>query len=387
MPGFLKLSVLLEGDTPPSSFRIFRAGKNDSTKGSVLFDDVAGRSVMAKWNDYGNELAIDYQHAMLEGLVLDPALSGKAAGWFGLELRAGELWAVNVRWTEPAAAALSRKEWRYVSPAFYVDDEERVTEVVNVALTNVPATKNQDALMAATRLALLGGNMDPAILKAALDALQSDDPDAIKQALKDMIAGEQAEDAAEGDAGAGAGAGAGASDGGMAMAAPGNGDQTAVAAAATRLTRITGKSTLSEAVDEVEVWRKSHLALEAERVRLRKERAQLEAGERRRLYGELVTRAGRKPASVWANPTAKAEELKAKPYLETMSIADLRQHVADEVGAAPLPGHVLPPVAGGGTADLSEREVAICKKYNVKPEDYMAQRDGIRRASETRPAS
>jgi hypothetical protein len=144
--------VLLDiglGDEPPTEFRVFTAGTVVTSKGRFTFDEKAAKSVMAAYHDQGNELMVDYDHASLLPLSLDPALSGRAAGWFGLELRNGELWAVNVRWTEPASEALRRKEWRYMSPAFRTDGK-RIAALINVALTNIPATKRLEPLMAAS---------------------------------------------------------------------------------------------------------------------------------------------------------------------------------------------------------------------------------------------
>jgi len=57
--------------------------------------------------------------------------------------RNGELWASNVQWTDKAAGMLKAREARYVSPAFNYEDDGAITELVNVALTNIPATKKQ----------------------------------------------------------------------------------------------------------------------------------------------------------------------------------------------------------------------------------------------------
>lgn len=484
---FLKFAVLVEGSAPPTEFRIFRAGVNESTKGPATFDAEAAKAVMAAWQDYGNDLPVDYCHAMIRPAI-DPAEAGKAAGWFDLEVRDGELWAVNVRWTEAAAQALMAKEYRYVSPAFYTDEEGRVVEIVNVALTNIPATKDQDALMAASReardcrtrstglsfleiseaingalrakhpddeyvwvcdvfnssvvyevagrlfectyslndrvvelgaavqvrrayvafsrsepnmkkklfakalAATKAGDkaqalvvleqckafkyfaMDPARLKEAVEAIKAGDGDAALSILEAMIVGEASGGAEEEGA-----TDEGADDPGTALES--TEDETAVAAAATRLTRITAKSTMSEAVDEVELWRRSHLELEAEKKKIATERAQLEAAERRKLYGELVTRGGAKPATVWADDKAT----KAKPYLERMTITELRQHVADAVGSTPTRGSgPLPPTGsedaapGGefvtphGPITLSARELANCKAAGADPATYAA---------------
>lgn len=155
--------------TPPAEFRIFAAGLFDTTKGPFLFDVDASASVLRCAADYGNELNCDYNHGQADGWPVDPALAGRSAGWFKLELRNGELWAVDVRWTPTAHAAIAASEWRYVSPWFSYDPEtRRIAELHNVALTNTPATKHLKPLTA-NRLgetSLENPDMDPKLLAA-----------------------------------------------------------------------------------------------------------------------------------------------------------------------------------------------------------------------------
>jgi hypothetical protein len=147
----IQLGIAIQGDAPPDRFRIFTAGKVETSKGTFIFDADAAAAVMADYEAQGNELMVDYDHASLSALAVDPALASRAAGWFGLELAAdGSLWAVNVRWTQPAAEALGRKEWRYMSPAFATEGD-RIVSLMNVALTNMPATRRLEPLMAANR--------------------------------------------------------------------------------------------------------------------------------------------------------------------------------------------------------------------------------------------
>jgi hypothetical protein len=152
---FERLDISVGDQEPPKEFRLFTAGTVETSKGTFTFDAESAKSVMAAYREQGNELMVDYDHASLSPLSVDPAQSGKAAGWFGLELRNGELWAVNVRWTPPADEALRRKEWRYMSPAFRTKGK-KITAVINVALTNIPATKRLEPLMAASETAESG---------------------------------------------------------------------------------------------------------------------------------------------------------------------------------------------------------------------------------------
>jgi phage I-like protein len=137
--------------TPPTEFRLFAAGTIRTTKGDYLFDDAAAESVMAAYADMGHRIVIDYEHQSVNPDAR--AGDGKAAGWCDLEVRNKELWAVNVKWTPPAATALANFEWAYMSPTFEFsdDDDNRILELINVAITNVPATKKLTPLVAASR--------------------------------------------------------------------------------------------------------------------------------------------------------------------------------------------------------------------------------------------
>lgn len=136
----------------PTEFRIFPRGTFSTTKGEFTFDDASAKSVLAAWRDHGIELSLDYEHAALEDSG-EIAGGAPAAGWYGLEVRDGQLWAVNVRWTPRAAEYLGNREYRYISPAFTTDAKGRVTRLINVALTNLPATDDLPALVAAKAVA------------------------------------------------------------------------------------------------------------------------------------------------------------------------------------------------------------------------------------------
>lgn len=136
----------------PTEFRLFVKGVNDTENGEYLFDDAAAEQVMAAWRAWGVDLMIDLEHQALEsGAPVEPN-ARDARGWCRLELRDdGSLWAVGVSWTEDGAARLREKRQRYISPAFAVDAENRVTSIINIAITAIPATHGTPALVAARR--------------------------------------------------------------------------------------------------------------------------------------------------------------------------------------------------------------------------------------------
>lgn len=130
---------------PPTEFRLFRFGKNETTKGTFVLTPADAQACLARHRAYGNDLSIDYGHGVLEESAGEPQ---RAAGWIGgLEVRADGLWAIRVTWTETAAAMIRAREQRFYSPLFGVS-KGHITEIVNVALTLTPATCNLTPLVA-----------------------------------------------------------------------------------------------------------------------------------------------------------------------------------------------------------------------------------------------
>lgn len=149
------LPAVVEGQDPPSEFRIFSQGTNETRKGPLVFDDIAASLVMDAYRRTGRQrLAGDWEHASL-AMDFELANGGAPAShWFALEVRNGELWATDVKWTERAFEQLQRGEYAHFSPAVRVDFEtNRVIEFISNALTNNPATIGQAQLIAASNSA------------------------------------------------------------------------------------------------------------------------------------------------------------------------------------------------------------------------------------------
>lgn len=135
----------------PTEFRIFRAGVNATTKGDTLFDQKAAEFVMSAYLAEAHDLMIDLEHHALGTDDRSRPDAADARGWFKLELRMGELWAVNVSWTPDGVRRLSERTQRYISPAFLQDREtKRATKLLNVALVAMPATFSAQPLVAAS---------------------------------------------------------------------------------------------------------------------------------------------------------------------------------------------------------------------------------------------
>jgi hypothetical protein len=366
----IALSIIAVGETPPTEFRIFAAGENTTSKGVYLFDAAAARDVIADYEKHGIDLMIDLEHLSVadpnRSLNFDP----DARGWCRLELRAGELWAVDVKWTADGAARLTEKRQRYMSPVFGYDTKtRRITDVLNIAITALPATDNLEPLVAASRRAELsigdGETMTPEQLMALAEALGLG-PDA---SVEDVIATvaamvKKVTDAANGTT----------EEPPKDAPPPAEGDMPLPLAAASRLcaasrllAKLSGKKEIGEVVSEVEAWRESHLKLEDAQTKLTKDRVTLEGSERRKLVGELVKLGSETPATAWSDDDAKTpvERLAREP------LAELRARVEKLARAKGKQKDPAPPAGGGVDAHgLTAEQLKICADTGCKPEDF-----------------
>jgi phage I-like protein len=139
----------------PSEVRLFRNGVNPTKKGEFIFDETAAEAVMAAFAEQGmDKLPIDIAHGMMNPSA--PPDAHKSLGWFTPVVKSDveggsegpALYASDIEWTESGLQALRKREFRFFSPAVNFDPEtRRVTRLINFALTNLPATKNQRPLV------------------------------------------------------------------------------------------------------------------------------------------------------------------------------------------------------------------------------------------------
>jgi hypothetical protein len=134
------MAVLVEEQSlaAPSEIQVIPAGYHTTPKGNFLCDNESAALVLQAFAGKSNDMVIDYEHQTLEGC------QAPAAGWIksmkGLVNRGTEgIWAVGVEWTDRARQLIANREYRYLSPVFLVrKSDNRVTQLINVALTNQP---------------------------------------------------------------------------------------------------------------------------------------------------------------------------------------------------------------------------------------------------------
>lgn len=146
-PGFKEFRVLPAG--------VFRtndgSGRPANLPGWIMNGGIA--AMIAANLATRDDVLIDYEHQSLRATE-----SGKlapAAGWFKrVEWREGDgLYAVDVRWTDRAAAMIRAREYRFVSPVFNFNNKTgEVLNIVNVGLVNHPALSGLTDLAAASAM-------------------------------------------------------------------------------------------------------------------------------------------------------------------------------------------------------------------------------------------
>lgn len=152
---FIRLTAELDikDGGAPSEFTLLKSGINKHSRGELLFDEEAADSVMSRYTARGIQLMADYEHQSLRDDLTGP-IPAAAKRWEP-EVRDGDLIASNIAWTPTAARMLKDGEYRYFSIACLTEPESnRVVEIINFALTNLPAAEGIEPLVAASQIPL-----------------------------------------------------------------------------------------------------------------------------------------------------------------------------------------------------------------------------------------
>jgi Mu-like prophage I protein len=295
----------------PSEFLLFTNGVNESCNGSVLFDDRSREKVLEQATRHGVDFIVDLEHFSLWPRGENDR---DARGWFQIEDRGGELWAVNVSWTQDGADRLRGRRQRYTSPAFFCsewDDEQqlpRVTSLINVAICSMPATYQNAPLVASA-----GGA--PGRLDGVRPPVYARDTMAAAPEVK------------------------------SAEPAPAPASAEPAKAEAPPAEAASAEPAKAEAPPADPVL---SAAERAELERFRAEQAARETAERRSLVTELVTLGAETPATAWSKD-APVARLAAEP------LVDLRSRVA-ALRSVPRAsaGHAAPPAGASLGEDALE---------------------------------
>lgn len=161
----------------PTEFLLWKAGVNETKHGDVVYD--ASRSDEMRSFDRRPKVAIDVEHMSLGATTVEQA---EAIGWFVIDFREDGIWATQVEWLDKGQQLLSSKRFRYISPVieFFLDaDSGSYTNVIryvlNVAVTNIPATAEPTALVASAQGRSMQEDEDKAKQLNSIDPTDEDD--------------------------------------------------------------------------------------------------------------------------------------------------------------------------------------------------------------------
>lgn len=308
-----------------------------------LDGEIAAR-VIRRAESRANDLVIDYEHQ-----TLHTEWNGQpapAAGWFRqLAFREGEgLYTTDVSWTDRAQGMIAAGEYRYISPVFlYLPESGEVTEILSAALTNNPGLDGMQELVsrAAARFSIEPSPEEDDTVNPELLKLLGLSEDASEEEIKAAV--------------------------------------TRLNAQAEALAALRQKLEVDENVDLVE-----HVAALRSQGsgqpdpskyvpvgvvdELRGELASLRSQINDREVGELVDVAmsdGRLlPAQEeWARELGKSDIAALRKYLDgAQPIAALR---GQQTGGKSPEGE-------GGDGELTDNQLAICKRMGLTPDEYKA---------------
>jgi phage I-like protein len=177
----------LEGPAPPDWIQLLPAGPAITGSDGRAWKFPDPQPLISAFQSRNKPLVVDFEHSSEHRAP--HGLEAPAAGWIDrLEARDGSVWG-HVDWTPKAAAHISAKEYRFLSPVFtYRKADSAIAQLVSAGLTNQPnlnlTALNQEQPMDMTAickaLGIDSGSDLPAIL-AAIKALTDDEsaePDA-----------------------------------------------------------------------------------------------------------------------------------------------------------------------------------------------------------------
>lgn len=168
----LQMEVAVQGGEVAQRVQLFPMGTSRPRNGTppvvIIADRAHAQAVLAATASYHgqNAIVVDYDHQTVRA----PSVAGRAvaAGWLSnLCVEDDGIWA-DVEWTATAAAELSERKYRYISPAFHYRPDGRVTRIINAGLTNTP---NLDLAAVASALSTETEKSSMIDLKALASAL------------------------------------------------------------------------------------------------------------------------------------------------------------------------------------------------------------------------
>lgn len=133
----------------PNQIQLFKPGTNRTLKGDFEYDITMAEAILQNQLEKDarkGRLPIDVAHMSLSEGTNNPD-GHVAVGWFDLRVDNTGIWADNISWTNKGKTFLEEKEFGWFSPAFYFDEDNKITQIINNSLTNEPASLDIQPIM------------------------------------------------------------------------------------------------------------------------------------------------------------------------------------------------------------------------------------------------
>lgn len=144
---------ILERKTPRSEFLLFPFGSIPTAYGELLFDTDSGRELLKCYRKttQNRDGWLDIDIAHLSRTDIPDLEAHLSAGKFKVEMRSDGLYVTQIAYTPEAYEAVASQKLKYYSPVINYDGKLRIVELLQIALTNIPAMKNAQPLALSQR--------------------------------------------------------------------------------------------------------------------------------------------------------------------------------------------------------------------------------------------
>lgn len=126
------------GPKPPRQIQLIPSGQTIKARDGREFKNSDPAVVLAAFKKGRMALPVDIDHSTESFFG-----GGPAAGWIESleEKRGGSIWG-NVEWNDLGTELISSRQYRFISPAMFIDPETReITSITSAALVNRPALR------------------------------------------------------------------------------------------------------------------------------------------------------------------------------------------------------------------------------------------------------
>lgn len=122
---------------PIGTFKGYNAGSNEAVDETI--DNTSLDNIIKNYD--GNELLVDFDHkSMKDPMQRDTTAAGWASELVAIK-DAGDIAGLycRIKWTDEGRQAVESRKYRFLSPTFQLDEDNRPMKLLNIGLTNKPA--------------------------------------------------------------------------------------------------------------------------------------------------------------------------------------------------------------------------------------------------------